>query len=310
MSTKRLSLSSILKTIETLVEDIYGSLENGVPDVDPSVWTDCGNRIGDILNRRLSREAREEDASRKRGLRMSNIGKPCSRQLWYDCNGYEGEKLEPNTRLKFLYGDILEEILLLLCTISGHRVEGRQDTQTIAGIEGHRDAVIDGVVTDTKSASTFSFRKFKDHSLAEDDPFGYIDQIQSYVHAGQDDPVVTDRTRGAFLVIDKTLGHICLDIHEKSPFPIEKMYEYKKEQVAKPRPPSRAYEDESEGKSGNRKLGMECSYCPFKKECWPGLRTFLYSSQNGPKPVFLTKVLREPKVPEVLPDEFESELLE
>lgn len=287
-----------LKTIETLVEDIYGTVTNGVSGIDDGVWADFGNSVADVVRRRLSAEVRLEEASYKRGLRMSNIGKPCSRQLWYDCNGYKGEELSPSTRLKFLYGDILEETLILLCQIAGHRVEGRQDTQTIAGIEGHRDAVIDGVTVDTKSASTFSFRKFKEHRLAEGDPFGYVEQIQSYIHAGQKDPIVTDGTRGAFLVIDKSLGNICLDVHEKSNFPIEKMYEYKKEQVARPRPPSRAYEDEPEGKSGNRKLGMECSYCPFKQECWPGLRTFFYSN----KPVFLTKVVREPKVPEIKDD--------
>jgi len=35
--------------------------------------------------------------------------------------------------------------------------------------------------------------------------------------------------------------------------------------------------------------------CDFKYTCWPDVRTFLYSG----KPRFLTKVVREPKVPEV-----------
>ena len=40
------------------------------------------------------------------------------------------------------------------------------------------DCKIDGVVTDVKSTSTFGFKKFKDGSLAFDDPFGYIAQIK------------------------------------------------------------------------------------------------------------------------------------
>jgi hypothetical protein len=49
-------------------------------------------------------------------------------------------------------------------------------------------------------------------------------------------------------------------------------------------------EDWAEGQSGNRKLSTNCSYCDYKKECWPGLRTFIYSKG----PVYLTKVEREP----------------
>jgi hypothetical protein len=40
---------------------------------------------------------------------------------------------------------------------------------------------------------------------------------------------------------------------------------------------------------------MECSYCEFKKACWPGLKMFTYS--HGP--MYLTKIKKELKVPEV-----------
>ena len=58
----------------------------------------------------------------------------------------------------------------------------------------------------------------------------------------------------------------------------------------------RHYKDQEFDKSGNRKLCMNCSYCSFKKTCWPNLRTFIYS--HGP--VFLTHVERPPKVEEVI----------
>ena len=283
-----------MKTIDTLVEDIQTVLKEGIKDenIPEGTFEVSGSRLSDLLRSRLSASERED----KRGLRMSNIGKPCNRQLWYSVNGYEKEELSASARLKFLYGDILEEVLLLLAELSGHKVEGRQDVQSIAGIEGHRDAVIDGVVVDTKSASTYSFKKFEEHRLHEDDPFGYVEQIQGYIHSGQDDPVVTDKDRGAFLVIDKTLGNLCLDIHKRRDNPpIEKVYEFKKDMVSREEPPARKYSPEPEGKSGNMKLPMPCSYCDFKKSCHPGLRTFLYAN----KPVFLTKVQKEPKVPEV-----------
>ena len=55
------------------------------------------------------------------------------------------------------------------------------------------------------------------------------------------------------------------------------------------------YEDVPDGKSGNRKLAIGCSYCQFRDKCYPNLRTFAYS--NGPK--YLTKVVKEPFVAEV-----------
>jgi len=48
-------------------------------------------------------------------LRLSAIGKP-NRQIWYDVNTETTEEqLPPSTRIKFLYGYILEELLFTLC---------------------------------------------------------------------------------------------------------------------------------------------------------------------------------------------------
>lgn len=197
--------------------------------------------------------------------------------------------------MKFSFGDLIELLLLFLSEAADHDVQGTQDEQEIEGIKGHRDAVIDGTVVDVKSASSYSFRKFSEGTLSENDSFGYVDQLQSYIYAGQTDDKVTDKDRGAFLVVDKTLGHICLDIHEKKNVPYDKIYKYKKEMVASEAPPPRGFDPVPEGKSGNEKLGINCSYCEFRKKCYPNARTFLYS--NGP--VSLVKVVREPNVPEL-----------
>ena len=279
-----------MKKIETLIEDINDLLVNKVDSVDEKVVEAFKERIANLI---VSRLTKSED---KRGLRMSNVGSPCDRKLWYEVNQKEGgEPLRGDTLLKFMYGDVIEELLLLLAEVSGHSVEGRQETLEIAGIEGHRDAVIDGVTVDVKSANTYGFAKFRDHKLDSDDPFGYRDQLQSYVHAGQKDPIVTDKTRGAFLVMDKQLGHLCLDFHEYRNLPWEHIYAFKKSMITLPEPPNRAYLPEPDGKSGNTKLGMFCGYCVHKHTCYPQLRTFLYST--GPR--FLVNVENEPMVPEV-----------
>lgn len=282
------------KHISTLVEDILKVVDTG-GGWDSTVSSYLSTRLKETLDLRLS--PKEEE--RKPTLRMSNIGTPCHRKLWYSINlPLSSEPLRPEAKLKFLYGDILEDLLLTLAKAAGHTVEGEQSVLEINGIKGRRDAVIDGVTVDVKSTSSYSFAKFRSHNLREDDPFGYIQQLSSYVYAAKDDPLVTDKTNGAFLAIDKQNGTICLDMYDfTEEFKTKEVFvESAKAMVVLPSPPPREYTDEPEGKSGNRKLGINCQYCDFKQSCWPGLRTFVYA---GGKPSFLTKVVSLPRVPEV-----------
>lgn len=226
---------------------------------------------------------------------MSNIGKG-ARQLWYDSRYGKEEDLPPATVFKFIYGDIIESLLLFLAGLSGHNVTHRQAEVEVEGIKGHIDADIDGVTVDAKSASTYSFRKFADSSLIEDDPFGYLEQLAGYCEARDTD--------GAFLAADKQNGHIAympVSREElKAIVDIPERIKFVKQSVGSEAEPDRCYEDKPEGESGNRVLGVNCSYCSHKFRCWAdsngglGLRTFLYS--NGPK--FLTTVKKEPKVRE------------
>lgn len=283
--------------IETLVQDIYDLVEGGV--IPKNLEAEALDKLGASIARSIKDALSTDNRNHGGTLRMSNIGQPCNRKLWYEVNQPEDkEPLTAPMRLKFLFGHILEDLLLYLAELSGHNVEGRQEELEIEGVLGHRDAIIDGVPIDAKSTSTYSFAKFKEHKLGEDDPFGYITQIQSYAGASRDDPRVTDKSRCGFLAIDKTLGNICLDLYPVQSFPIEKLYQYKKDVISRDEPPSRGFDPVPEGKSGNMKLPMNCSYCDFKKTCHPKLRTFLYA--RGP--VFLTTVRKEPDVPEVTTD--------
>lgn len=233
---------------------------------------------------------------RKASLRMSNIGKPCERQLYYEVNSPElAEEMRPELFMKFMYGHLIEELVLFLAELAGHEVEGRQDTQEIEGIEGHRDAILDGTIIDVKSASSYSFKKFQMGGLKDNDPFGYIPQLQSYLYSAQEDPKVTDKNRAAFLVVDKTLGHLTLDIHRKDETNWPEFYRQKKEVVSSTDLPDRGFSAEPMGQSGNMMLGINCSFCPFSKACWPEQRTFLYAN----KPITLVEVVLEPRVPEL-----------
>lgn len=278
------------KDISTLVNDIYGLF--GSTDYIPldGVVAEFGSKLSAKVAARVG-ETRGNPS-----LRLSNMGSPCERQLYYRVNNHsESAPLPPEVRMKFLFGDILEELLLFMAAEAGHTVTGEQDEVSINGVLGHRDAVIDGVLVDVKSASSFSFNKFASGLDQRDDSFGYLGQLGSYHHASRDDPLVLDKDGAAFLVIDKTLGKICLDYHRFPRIDYDRVADQKKEMVNSPVPPSRGFKPEPDGKSGNMKLGVNCSYCDFKEKCHPGLRTFMY--YKGP--VFLTKVERVPDVKEV-----------
>lgn len=280
-----------MANIETLVDDIYNLFSNPDLVVSDAEAEAFGSQMAQMIKTRLVGE------NKKPTLRMSNIGEDCTRKLWYMLNQPENnEKLPPEARIKFLFGDILEILLLFLAKKAGHTVEGEQDEVTLHGVVGHRDAVIDGVLVDVKSASTYSFRKFQEGLTPQNDPFGYITQLGLYLEAGQEDPIIKEKNKAYWLVIDKTLGKITLSKMDRSKSTDWKfLVEQRTKEANQSTLPLRAYPQEPEGKSGNMALGVKCSYCPAKFQCWPNVRTFLYST--GPK--FLTKVVNEPKVPEV-----------
>ena len=275
-------------SINTLVEDIYKVLTEGV-QIDESTAEEFGKRIATLIKERLAPKE-----PRKGTLRLSNLGKK-DRQLWYETHNYPGEKFNGPAIFKFLYGDLIEELTLFLAEVAGHSVEGRQGEVVVDGILGHRDAIIDGVLVDVKSTSSYSFKKFKEGTLKDDDPFGYYTQLSGYLADSE-----YHRDHGAFLAVDKQNGTlVLLPVSAGDTVDVHQRIAHLKEVVKSKEPPPRCHEPEPMGKSGNMKLGLGCSYCPFKVECWKdvGLRKFIYSTG----PVWLTTVADPPRVMEVEP---------
>ena len=229
-------------------------------------------------------------------LRMSNIGKP-SRQLWYEKKLPKGkEKITPSTFIKFMYGHLLEEVLLFLVSIAGHKIEAAQKEVLVNGIKGHMDCKIDGEVIDIKTASGRAFQKFSNDTLAQDDPFGYIAQLCGYEEAEGTD-------NGGFLVINKETGELTLHRPEElDKINVVDKIDHLKHEMSLDTPPEKCYSTVPEGKSGNMKLNKGCFYCSYKFECHTdandgdGLRVFKYSKG----PTYLTTVKVEPRVEEVI----------
>jgi hypothetical protein len=279
------------KTLDTLVDDIYRVVE-GRGGWDAASTQFLSSSIATVAEARFSQEQVPRDY-----LSLSGVGSPCDRKLWYKINqSKDSEPLRAETLGTFFYGDLLEALILALAVAAGHKVEGMQDRVNVFGVSGQRDAIIDGVTVDVKSASEHGFKKFKKHNLREEDPFGYISQLSSYVYAGKDDPLVKNKTEGAFLVVQKDRFKLCLDKYDFTKELKGKEQEIKRVQslVAGPIPSDRLPPVPQSKTSENTQLSSTCSYCEFRKVCWPEARTFLYSTG----PVYLVDVVNEPRVTE------------
>lgn len=279
----------------SLPEDIYKILDE---DTDHEVSEENVQWAGEVFKNLLrTRLRKKERRVGEKSLRFSALGKK-DRQIWYAANKPEAaEKMLPKQNFKFMYGDVLEVLLLFLAKEAGHEVTHEQYEVSADGVDGHTDAVIDGIPVDCKSASPFSYDKFASGAFVFDDPFGYIKQLSGYAHA------LKKTNRAGFLVADKVHGDICfaeIDEFTIEANPPEPRIQQLKQVIGNPVPPERCYSDQPEGKSGNRKLAVGCSYCPYKEDCWAdanggrGLRKFFYAKG----PVFLTHTEKEPKVDE------------
>jgi len=235
-------------------------------------------------------------------LRMSILGKP-SRQLWYDKFSPKDKKEEnAGLNLKFLYGHIIEHLVLYLAELAGHKIEDQQMKVEIDGVTGHIDSKIDGEICDVKSASSFSFKKFQTGEIVGDDPFGYHAQLSGYETAnGTKD--------GGFLVVDKSTGDICFYKPDDMAKPnVKTLIKNLKTTLVQDTPPEKCYPYKEE-KNGNKTLAIGCQFCPHKWECHTdanggkGLRVFRYANKD----TILADVIKLPKVDEVT-NEYKSRI--
>ena len=283
------------KTLDTLVQDIYEVIEVLNEDEAIDIPEDMYEQFGRDMEDALRHWATPVDRP-KNGLRMSNIGRPL-RRLWYDLNTeQEKEQIDAPTFIKFLYGHLLEVLLLFFVRLAGHVVESEQKEVTVSGIKGHMDSVIDGEVIDVKTASGYAFKKFKDGTLAQNDSFGYLSQLAGYEKAEK-------TNNGGFLVMNKETGELTVFIPDDLEKPnITHRIKEVKQAVQRKTPPEYCYPPIPDGVSGNMKLPRDCTWCPHKFECHKdandgqGLRTFNYAKGR----VYLTQVEKLPNVQEVI----------
>lgn len=280
-----------MKKIETLVTDIYDLVKTRgwfVEELATEFGVDVSKRLQEKFNR----------PEGKGTLRLSRMGQQCPRALWYALHHPELATPIPGpAEIKYTYGHIVEALVIALAKGAGHEVVGEQDELTLDNIVGHRDCVIDGYTVDVKSANSRMFLKLKTGTM---DAFtsGYFDQLVSYTIAARGDPLVKYTDACFILGADQERGQLCLRKHEvtdEHEAVLRERITYHKLVSGLSRPPACECKSVAQGSSGNLQLDTKASYSPYKYCCNPSLRTFLYSAG----PVFLTRVLRKPDVPEV-----------
>ena len=283
------------KKLDTLVDDIYSKLSVLGEGKQLDVSEKELDELGESIKTALKNWAHPEPRNSTETLRMSNIGRP-TRQLWYDLNSEESNiPISPPTFIKFLYGHILEEVVLFLVRLAGHKVDDEQRDVSVKGVKGHMDCTIDGEVVDVKTASGYAFKKFRDGTLAEQDTFGYMSQLAGYEEA-------MGTNSGGFLALNKETGELALFIPEELDKPnIKTKISKVRKALKSSEPPEKCYDPIPDGVSGNMKLPRECFYCRHKYECHQdtnegnGLRIFQYAKGLA----YFTTVVKEPKVKEL-----------
>lgn len=280
--------------IQDLIKDIHDFLHRD--RADGTGW--FTDEVGKAYSEEVTGRLRQSFGPRSPNptLRLSQMGPKCPRQLWYSIHRPDlAEPLPPSAVVKFTYGHLLEALVISWAKAAGHEVTGEQDELDVDGIKGHRDCVIDGCLVDVKSCSSISFRKIKDGLLAQNDDFGYLDQLDGYLVGSRNDPLVRVKDRGYILAVDKQLGHLALYEHIGRPVNIRQRIEKYKRIVGLDEPPPCRCGTVPDGASGNIRLDVKASYSPYKWCCFPHLRCFIYAKG----PVYLTTVVRKPDVIEV-----------
>jgi hypothetical protein len=275
-----------MKSITTLVDDMYGLVSGATAPATTN------NGINISYDKWFTERPTERE---EKVLYFSEVGDPCPRRLWYRYNQPEvATKPDGRALLKFFYGDMLEELVLNVAEDAGHSVTNKQE-RVIYDIgdgwvvRGRIDAVIDGVVVDVKSVTKYSEEKFKND--LQEDPFGYYQQLNGYAAALNND-------NAGFVTIQKELGHVNYYPIEVNKGLFRMQAEHAVETVSLDSPDTinRLPAVPQSKTSKNKKLCTSCGYCNYKKQCWPEMRTFMYSS--GPE--FLVEVVDTPRVMEIV----------
>ena len=251
----------------------------GEVDLPPEAVLDFAKSCEEAVSRQLNKE-------RHYKIRMSGLGRPVCQQL-LEKKGIQQE-IQYNMLFRFLFGDIVEAIAVLVLEQAGVDIIDKQKAVSLnidgTDVSGTLDLIIrdefgQDKVWDIKSASEWAY-KFKYtgyggyEKIKEDDPFGYIMQGHLYGEA-------TGLPFGGWIVINKSSGEVTVveapdwqandrkeymaDAKERIKILTDESLEFKVPfkdifEVYK--------QDGQEVRTGNKLLPRPCNMCGYKTHCW------------------------------------------
>jgi len=286
-------MNTILHTVQIYLDKV--SRES--VKISDSLVEEFGEACKNSLRKQFSNERRKDFK-----VRMSNVGRPLC-QLQMEAKNIKGEGQPYNAKMRNTFGDLIEALAIFVLKSSGVKIEHEQKKVKYkfngSEIEGQLDVKIDSKIWDIKSASPFSFeRKFGEsggfEEIAKEDAFGYIPQGYLYSESEKlpfGGWIVINKSTGEWLVcetpeIDDEYRQAALALAERNIKAIKNKIPFK-----------RCYEDIEETfrtkKTGNKVLGMACSFCPYKLPCWGSELQLLPQQQSqgkNPRWVWYTEV--------------------
>ena len=286
-------MNSILLKVQKYLDQVSKS----PTQVDKKLVEEFGEACKKALLKQFT-----EDRNSKFEVRMSNVGRPLC-QLQMEAKGIKGEGAPYNSKMRNTFGDLIEALSIFVMKSAGVEIKNEQKEVTHKlgkqSIDGKQDVEIDNKVWDIKSASPYSFeKKFGEdggfNEVVKDDTFGYASQGFLYAESQSKD-------FGGWIVINKSTGEwtVC-----ETPKLVEP---HKSDAIKKAKdnikaikdgvPFKRQYdaiEETFRGKpTGNKVLGLACSFCPYKLPCWGSKLQLLPQQQSkgkNPKWVWYTEV--------------------
>lgn len=210
------------------------------------------------------------------------VTKPCARQSSYTFHGFEGEPLSARVSLNFFNGDLIELTTLMLAELAGVPIESNNE---YLYLNMDKESVVckpDGIFfngkeyfnVEIKKMSDYAYDRFESQGLT--DEWGYESQASMEVEAWRQNK--KDVSKTIFIAIKGLTGNICERIVEYKPELVKQLFNRVQlvRGSTKESLPDRYYKPEMETyykkPTGREKLGIFCSYCQYKKHCWPNFK--------------------------------------
>jgi len=286
------------------IQDYMSRALRGETSVSPASLSE----FTDDCNHSAKRQLTERRGEYR--IRMSGLGRPLCQQV-LDKQGIK-ESMQYNTLFRFMFGDMVESLLMLVMREAGVDIvdSQRQVELELGGqtIKGTLDVIIRdelGVekVWDIKSASDWAYKnKFTGFggydSIKDDDPFGYV--MQGYLYSA-----ATSMPFGGWIVVNKSSGEVA--VVEAPEWQDDDREAYLADAVDRVKfltnpsvKPFKPFPDEYETyrrkgetlRTENKVLSKECNLCGYRNHCWPKaiLHPKVTSQAKNPPMVWYTKL--------------------